>query len=254
MIDEEKVKEEFNRRAIQFGDNNAVLDATSREESVVFSNVFRDYITKKGLINSIPFNKNSTVLDFGCGVGRLSKFISQKVDHVVGVDISGKMIEVANLINSGSNISYFNIPNGPSNLIGNYKFNTIFSYWVIQHISNTRLSEILKEFSALLTADGRIYICEQISTNKLVTENIHIQRTEEDYIQLFNQNGFEIVSKKIIFRMPSYGLNLFKKIGSTHPFILWICGWIETMTANRKPEHMEYYTSCMTFKLSIRKA
>ncbi len=47
-------------------------------------------ITEKGLING-----DSTVLDVGCGAGKFSFALAEKCRHVIGLDLSPKMIEKA---------------------------------------------------------------------------------------------------------------------------------------------------------------
>src|SRR5919197_5077582 len=43
--------------------------------------------------------RHGSVLDFGCGVGRLSRRLSQSFDRYVGVDISEGMVERARQLN-----------------------------------------------------------------------------------------------------------------------------------------------------------
>lgn len=249
MINENKVIEEFNRRAALHQDSNAVLDASVKEEAK-FSNFYRDYISKKGLLDSVVCNKNSVVLDFGCGIGRLSYFLAPYVKKVIGVDVSEKMIEVAKLKNAAPNIEYYHINNNNTHeVLSNFKVDCLFSYWVMQHISDERIKELLKDFSALLNKDGKIYIFEQIQYKISVSEEVHVMRKEEDYIRLFESNGFQFTGRKTLFRMPSYGMSLFNKIKINHPLVLKLCGLVEQFTVNRKPEHIDYFTSCLVFKL-----
>jgi tRNA/tmRNA/rRNA uracil-C5-methylase (TrmA/RlmC/RlmD family) len=43
--------------------------------------------------------KKETVLDFGCGVGRFTQILAEEFETCYGVDISPKMIELANHFN-----------------------------------------------------------------------------------------------------------------------------------------------------------
>src|SRR3954453_8814028 len=43
--------------------------------------------------------RHGSVLDFGCGVGRLSRELSRRFDRYVGVDISAGMVERAGALN-----------------------------------------------------------------------------------------------------------------------------------------------------------
>lgn len=44
----------------------------------------------------IPFTKDMTALDVGCGTGVYSIALAEKIKHAVGIDLSPKMIEFAN--------------------------------------------------------------------------------------------------------------------------------------------------------------
>jgi 2-polyprenyl-3-methyl-5-hydroxy-6-metoxy-1,4-benzoquinol methylase len=63
------------------------------------------------LLSLLPDLKGKRVLDLGCGFGEHCKdYIRQGAVRVVGVDISEKMLRVANEENSDPNIEYMNIP------------------------------------------------------------------------------------------------------------------------------------------------
>lgn len=246
MINEEEVKEEFNRRAAKHGDFNAVLDGGIKANDP-FSNVYRDFITKKGLLKTFDFNAQDTILDFGCGVGRLSNVVAPSVKKVIGVDVADKMIEIANAQKKFNNIE-FRVANNESLQIPANSINKIISYWVLQHISYSRLHELLEEFKMILTSGGKIYIYEQIINKMDMKTPVYETRNESDYIDLFKQHGFELVKKSNVFRMPSYGMGLYRKIGIQNKFILAFCGMVEWWTLNRKPEFMDYHTCCFVFK------
>ncbi len=72
-------------------------------------------------------------LDFGCGVGRLSKAMAEHAHEVIGVDISENMLRTAREVASAKNITYLaSIPEGT--------FDWINSVIVFQHIR--RLGEL----------------------------------------------------------------------------------------------------------------
>jgi hypothetical protein len=119
---------------------------------------------------------------------------------------------------------------------------------VFQHISINNIHHLVKELHSILKENGNIYIYEQIVGNNKYADNILEMRDVEDYTSIFTSNGFELVSVESTFRMPSYGLSLFRKIGLKNKLMVWLCGILEMMTVNRKPEHIEYHTACMVFR------
>lgn len=86
--------------------------------------------TWKSLIRLFGDRRVRTALDFGCGVGRLTRAIAEIADHAVGVDVSPAMIAEGK-VHSLPNIEFTNeLPSGP--------FDWINSHIVFQHIPPER--------------------------------------------------------------------------------------------------------------------
>jgi ubiquinone/menaquinone biosynthesis C-methylase UbiE len=101
---------------------------------------------------AVPFER---VLDFGCGVGRLSRALSAQARSVVGVDIAPSMIEQAKLLNSGvSNIEW--VLNRESNLsvFKDGEFDLIYTNIVLQHMRPEFASSYLAEFFRITKPGG----------------------------------------------------------------------------------------------------
>lgn len=103
-----------------------------------------------------PSPARQTALDFGCGVGRLTRALTKYFDHCYGVDISESMVLKARelngdfpacefLVNSTENLEMF-----PSNT-----FDMIYTMLVLQHLSKKSLiKSYLKEFVRTLKPGG----------------------------------------------------------------------------------------------------
>jgi SAM-dependent methyltransferase len=75
-----------------------------------------------------------SALDFGCGVGRLTRALVKRVDHVVGVDAAESMLRIARE----------NVPNATfSTAIPDERFDLIVSLLVFQHIPIRRGEALL---------------------------------------------------------------------------------------------------------------
>lgn len=121
-MDSSTTKDLWNLRAKEF---NEVEKNHERKERI---NSLLEFFQQKNIIN-----KDSEVLDIGCGSGQYSIEFSKKVKKVVGIDISSKMIE-----NAIDNIEKENINNISLNLISwencsleemgwNKKFDLVFA-------------------------------------------------------------------------------------------------------------------------------
>ena len=86
------------------------------------------------MIEMLNIEKDSSVLDLGCGTGYLTKVISEKVGaegKVVAVDPDGERLKIARERNSASNIEYIQaddqtFPSGQYDLV----FSNIVIHWI----------------------------------------------------------------------------------------------------------------------------
>lgn len=107
------------------------------------------------ILNDPLIVKNTTILDFGCGTGRITEFMSNDFKKVYGVDISKTMIataleRLANLKNIYlREIDGIHVPL-PDNSIQN-----VFSYLVFQHIKErTMVEDLFDEIHRILMPNG----------------------------------------------------------------------------------------------------
>jgi SAM-dependent methyltransferase len=93
------------------------------------------------LKNSYGFVPIGTALDFGCGVGRITRALAPHFEHVVGLDVAPRMLEEAKkdaLMSGLTNIEYDISLNDERLRPEIYDF--VHSYIVLQHIP-TRMGE-----------------------------------------------------------------------------------------------------------------
>ena len=101
--------------------------------------------------------RHERALDFGCGVGRLTRPLGARFAEVVGIDISSKMVELARgfspppnckfVVNNKSDLSVF--PDG--------HFDLIISIITLQHINPRIVKNYLREFMRVLSSGGIAY-------------------------------------------------------------------------------------------------
>lgn len=88
------------------------------------------------LISLLPKLEGKTILDLGCGYGEhCIKFIKQGAQKVVGVDISKKMLEIAERENSNPMITYLNMPMEEINRLSE-KFDVVISSLAIHYVED----------------------------------------------------------------------------------------------------------------------
>lgn len=106
----------------------------SRFSDQEINNVGDEYFD---IVDSTIINKNTVVLDLGCGSGRWTKYIANKVSFVEAIDPSKAVISATVLLNDCSNVrvSKASVDNIPFN---DNSFDFSMSLGVLHHIPDTR--------------------------------------------------------------------------------------------------------------------
>jgi 2-polyprenyl-3-methyl-5-hydroxy-6-metoxy-1,4-benzoquinol methylase len=94
-------------------------------------------------------------LDFGCGVGRLTRALAEEFQVCHGVDISGRMIELARQMNThGSRCTYTVIEDGDLSWLPPATFDFVYTAEVLQHVPVEFTKAYLREFVRVLRPGG----------------------------------------------------------------------------------------------------
>jgi len=115
------------------------------------------------LINNLELlgirKEMEVVLDFGCGVGRLTKHLSLKFKQVLAFDISYNMLKTAKDHNKGlQNALFIQSYSRQLASIKANKINLIISLITFQHIPTYLQLEYLSGFARVLSNEGIIFL------------------------------------------------------------------------------------------------
>jgi SAM-dependent methyltransferase len=102
--------------------------------------------------------RRESVLDFGCGVGRLSRELGRRFERYVGVDISAGMVERARMLNSELENCTFVVNDRPDLArFGDGEFDAVVSFIVLQHIpARDLIRRYIAELARVLAPGGLI--------------------------------------------------------------------------------------------------
>lgn len=104
-------------------------------------------------------------LDFGCGTGIFTRKVAPYMQHVAGVDVSGKILEVACRVCADlSNVS-LHLTDGERLPFEDCSFDWVAAREVLCCVPDDRLAVVLAEICRVLKPGGRFMLLEQVSDN-----------------------------------------------------------------------------------------
>jgi len=101
---------------------------------------------------SLP-TRYGRVLDFGCGVGRLSQALARQADEVVGVDISRPMLDTARQLDRSGGRCRF-VPGDDLGAFPDGHFDLVNCVLVLQHLPRPAIDRYVVEFLRVLRPGG----------------------------------------------------------------------------------------------------
>ena len=111
----------------------------NKKKNILFDDYFSEYFTKK-------IQKKDSVLDLGCGTGRLTKMILKKTKKVYAIDNSEEMLKFAPKKAKLIKASAFNLP------LKDNQFNFTLSMDLLLHFKNYK--KIISEMSRVTKVGG----------------------------------------------------------------------------------------------------
>ena len=99
-------------------------------------------------------NNLKTILDVGCGTGRLVHFLNKNSYQAYGCDTAKEAISLAKKINQDSKIKWGQASQLPYK---NDSFDLITSISVIEHLTKTQVQKFLSEATRVLKSGGFIF-------------------------------------------------------------------------------------------------
>ncbi len=177
--------------------------------------------------------KGKSALDFGCGVGRNTFYMSSIGLQGYGIDISGKAIEIAKKRrDTEKSYAVFEVYDGSIIPFGDNTFDFVISHGVLDHVLFAKAKELMKEIYRILKPKGLLEL-EIHSTydtrykkGKKIENNIYIieDECEKGLPQhFFDRDELEELIEG--FRLKELILNeetLFSNVNKTSFWVLYL--------------------------------
>lgn len=199
-------KKRWGRLATEFGDSSLGAVIAEHNEQV---NYYFDKTTKSMLRRALNVNHRS-VLDLGCGIGRLSVWLARKAALVTGLDISEEMIRVAQnkAVSQGAHNACFAVYDGTALPFGDGSFDVAVCCAVLKYvIDDSDFSIIIKEVCRAVRPGGRVVVIDEFHSAGPVPLHgeqdigrLSVLRNPTNYITLFQEHGTTLADQCTIYR------------------------------------------------------
>lgn len=145
-------------------------------EYLTYMTFVRDYIVQE--------LRAGSVLDVGCGDGRLSDMLHGKVERVVGCDLAEQAILFARAFNPDLEFYLDDVKNVP----GQFDVTTLIE--VMEHIPDEQYPEFVEKVAAKTKPDGRLIV--SVPTTNLPLNKKHFRHYTLDLLRQQLAPSFEI--------------------------------------------------------------
>lgn len=144
------------------------------------------------------FDKNSKLLEIGCGSGRDASFMTKNDFDVIAIDGSKNMIEEAKKVHPELSQKLFH-KTLPHDLKFNQTFDGIYSIATLMHLSQNDLEETISKIYNLLNSNGKFLMSVSLFRDD-IDENgfddkgrFFLVLSFESWINLLENVGFKIL-------------------------------------------------------------
>lgn len=121
------------------------------------SEIVRNRDSRQLIIDALVSNylkPGFTCLDYGCGPGFLAYAASPQTAKVIACDISSGVLACARIVNPGPNIDYRQIASNGSIPVADETVDLVYSFAVVQHVTDDIFQGILREVRRVLKPEG----------------------------------------------------------------------------------------------------
>jgi ubiquinone/menaquinone biosynthesis C-methylase UbiE len=105
------------------------------------------------------FNEDATVLDLGCGIGRVARFVAPECSKLWAVDVSERMLEMAAVrLSAFKNVSFVHSQDVSIPEVPDASVDLAYSLLVLQHLEREDAFLLLEELRRLIKPSGTVVL------------------------------------------------------------------------------------------------
>lgn len=118
------------------------------------------------------------VCDMGCGPGHVARYLNEQGVHVVGYDLSPKMVEAARRLNPGITFHQADLT-ALDDADGSWA--GLVAFYSLIHIPRTEIADTLREFRRVLQPGGLLLLAFHIGDETLHLDDWWEQKVNVDF-------------------------------------------------------------------------
>lgn len=184
-IDGKKVQQFFENRLVKDNPLATVMLRADTDAHIVEK---RDANEAQILKKIIDFSAKRTILDIGCGCGRLASHFAQNINYYDGVDFSQPYIDVAKELFKQVNINFYQMSatNLDKNIL-NKSYDTVFITGLCVYLNDDDIQKMMLDTRELCTSNAKIYLRESVSVinNRLTLKDFPSQELDTEYNAIY---------------------------------------------------------------------
>lgn len=162
---------------------------------------YKQFIFDDTLIKSAyPDFANVTILDIGCGIGRMIEFMAKDFKKVIGTDISSEMIRQGEeRLKNFKNVKLLE-NDGETLPLPRASIDFVFSYWVFKHVKTKQMVKRNFQEAYRVLKPNKLFKAAIRSKKPVSRESwwSGIQFDETSAKELYEDTGFSLLKQSYI--------------------------------------------------------
>jgi len=130
------------------------------------------------------------ILDVGCGVGLMSKYVVDNFAHLDGIDIAPGVVDRAGEICPDG---HFKLYDGKAIPFPDARFDVVFTCCVMHHVPPAQWSALVAEMSRVLKPGGLLFIFEHNPYNPLTRRAVNHCPFDADAVLLSRRKSISLL-------------------------------------------------------------
>jgi ubiquinone/menaquinone biosynthesis C-methylase UbiE len=185
-----------------------------------YNKVFGNDMSDKEYIDKFLREVNKgRILDVGCGVGNLTKYIKDKGFEVLGIDLSNNMLKIAK--ERFPDVE-FKLMDMTDIKLPKNSFDALFVAYSLFHLPPNKIENTAKGFVELLNSKGKIMFILQEGNGDVIVDE-PFKPSEKMYINYFTRDTIVGLLKKLNFKILHFdtrGAKSSMELGNNKLFVI----------------------------------